>query len=178
MLGLLLLSVSVGLSNFAGAIGIGLMGVDARLRLRVGAVFGLFEALMPIAGLLIGRELANSLGDAARYLGAGLLVVTGAYAIWQGRKIEEPEPDLSTRRLFLTALALSIDNLVVGFALGVYRIPIILAAVVIAAVSVGMSLIGLEIGDRLGRRVEAWSEELGGAVLVLVGLALATGVLR
>jgi hypothetical protein len=29
----------------------------------------------------------------------------------------------------------------------------------------------------LGSRVEAWSEELGGAVLILVGLALAVGIL-
>jgi len=37
LLGLLLVSVSVGLSNFAGAIGIGLSGIDARTRARISA---------------------------------------------------------------------------------------------------------------------------------------------
>jgi putative Mn2+ efflux pump MntP len=40
-----------------------------------------------------------------------------------------------------------------------------------------MSLIGLEVGWRLGRSVEQWSAELGGAVLVLVGILIATEVL-
>ena len=59
MVGLVLVAVSVGLSNFAAAIGIGVSGVDARTRLRVGVIFGLFETAMPILGLLLGRSLAD-----------------------------------------------------------------------------------------------------------------------
>jgi len=40
-----------------------------------------------------------------------------------------------------------------------------------------LSLVGLELGNRLGERVEKWSEEIGGAVLIGVGVALAAGVL-
>jgi NNP family nitrate/nitrite transporter-like MFS transporter len=65
-----------------------------------------------------------------------------------------------------------------GFALGVYQINIVLAAAVMGVVSVGMSLIGLELGSRLGARVEAWSEEIGGGVLILLGIALGAGVLK
>jgi putative Mn2+ efflux pump MntP len=75
----------------------------------------------------------------------------------------------------LTAFALSIDNLVVGFALSLYRAPIVLSAIVIATVSVLMSLVGLELGNRLGQRVERWSEEIGGGVLILVGIVLLFG---
>jgi putative Mn2+ efflux pump MntP len=180
LLGLLFVSVSVGLSNFAGAIGIGISGVDARTRLRVGIAFGLFEALMPVLGLLIGQSIAGSLGAKGRYVGAVLLVLTGAWTIYDGRKPKEAGSpgSMNTRKLALTALALSLDNLVVGFALGVYKINIVLAAAVIGVVSVGMSLIGLELGSRLGARVEEWSEEIGGAVLVLVGIALGAGVLK
>ena len=88
-----------------------------------------------------------------------------------------PEGPPEARRLLVTALALSIDNLAVGFALAVYRIPIVLAAVTMGVISVAMSLVGLELGSRLGTRIEAWSEELGGGVLILVGLALAFGIL-
>jgi putative Mn2+ efflux pump MntP len=180
LLGLLLVSVSVGLSNFAGAIGIGLSGIDARTRLRVGIAFGLFEALMPIAGLLLGQAVAGYLGHIAKYVGSTILILTGIYTIWQGRRVskEQKEPtELQTHRLVVTALALSIDNLAVGFALAVYRIPIVLAAATMGVISVALSLVGLELGSRLGTRVEAWSEELGGAVLILVGLALAIGIL-
>jgi putative Mn2+ efflux pump MntP len=180
LLGLLLVSVSVGLSNFAGAIGIGLSGIDARTRLRVGIAFGLFEALMPIIGLLLGQAVAGHLGHIAKYVGSAILIVVGAYTIVQGRRVpSEPRAPvrLRTHRLLVMALALSIDNLAVGFALAVYQINIVLAAATMGVISVALSLLGLELGSRLGSRVEAWSEELGGAVLILVGLAIAVGLL-
>ncbi len=179
LVGLLLVSFSVGLSNFAGSIGIGLSGIDGRTRLRVGLAFGLFEALMPIAGLLLGQAVAGYLGNIAKYVGSAILVLTGVYTIWQGRRVPDkgPEGPLETRRLLVMATALSIDNLAVGFALGAYRINIVLAAATIGVISVVLSLIGLELGSRLGSRVEAWSEELGGAVLILVGVAIAVGLL-
>ena len=124
LLGLLLVSVSVGLSNFAGAIGIGLTGIDGPTRLRVGVVFGPFEALMPIIGLLIGQAIAGYFGHLAKYVGSAILILTGAYTVWQGRRVpgKGPEGPPDTRRLIVTAIALSIDNLAVGFALAVYRI--------------------------------------------------------
>ncbi len=180
-LGLLLVSVSVGLSNFAGAIGIGLSGIDAKTRIRVGVAFGLFEALMPLIGLVLGEAVSGYIGkNLAGYVAGGILILTGAYTIWQGRQVksEEKSPKpLQTHRLIVTAMALSIDNLAVGFALAVYHIQIVVAAVTIGAISVAMSLVGLELGHRLGRRVEEWSEELGGAVLILVGIAIASGLL-
>jgi len=176
-----LVGVSVGLGNFAAAIGIGLSGVDARTRVRTALVFGFFEASMPILGLLLGQWLAQSMGHAGRYLGATLLVLTGAYGIWQARKAHEgpgiQRPSMRLRHLLVTGFALGIDNLVVGFALSLYRVPIVLAATVIAGISVAMSLMGLEFGGRLGQRFEEWSEEFGGATLILVGLALGLGFL-
>jgi len=182
LLSLLLVSLSVGLSNFAGAIGIGLSGIDAKTRIRVGLAFGFFEALMPLIGLLLGQAVAGYIGHhLTGYVAGGILILTGAYTIWQGwglERKEQPRPSLQTQSLLITAIALSIDNLAVGFALAVYHIQIILAAVTMGAVSVVMSLVGLELGHRLGKRVEEWSEELGGGVLVLVGIAIASGILR
>jgi putative Mn2+ efflux pump MntP len=181
LVGLVLVALSVGLGNFAGSIAIGLSGVDARTRLRVGLAFGFFESVMPVLGLVVGQRAAAAAGHSGRYVGGALLVATGLYAIYQGRRGGEgTAPDsLRTRsRLVITALALSLDNLVVGFALGVYPVPLAEAAIVIGAVSVALSLLGLELGSRLGTRVERWSEEIGGAVLVLVGLALAFGLLQ
>jgi len=186
LLSLLLVSISVGLSNFAGAIGIGMSGIDTRTRIRVGIAFGAFEGLMPVVGLLLGASVAGYLGNAARYIGAVILVVTGAYTIWQGRRSGRAERQsgtvaavtgLGTHQLLITALALSIDNLAVGFAIAIYNVPIFEAAVLMAVVSVAMSLVGLELGHRVGRRIEQWSEEIGGGVLIAVGMALGAGLL-
>jgi manganese efflux pump family protein len=134
---------------------------------------------MPLVGLLIGRQMASSFGSLGHYLGAGLLIATGAYAIWQGRSAGSRSSDDSTRgtRLIVTAFALSIDNLVVGFALSTIHVSVAAAAAIIAVVSVTMSLIGLELGERLGTIVESRSEEVGGVVLIGVGCLLGIGIL-
>lgn len=180
------MSISVGLSNFAGAIGIGISGIDTRTRIRVGVAFGFFEGMMPVIGLLLGAAVAGYLGHLARYIGGAILVVTGGYTIWQARRTARLEHQTGTvvavaglgmHQLLVMALALSIDNLAVGFAIAIYNVPIVEAAVLMAVVSVAMSLVGLELGHRLGERVEEWSEEIGGGVLILVGVALGAGLL-
>lgn len=180
MLALLLVAVSVGLDNFGASAAIGVSGVDRKLRLRVAVIFGVFEAAMPIIGLLLGRTLVQYLGSASKPLGGGLLVLAGAYAIvieLLGDKESSRDPEPSVRRLILIGAALSIDNLVIGFALGAYHVNLVLAAVIIAVISVALSLLGLEIGRRLGERLGQRAELVGGAVLILVGGAIATGIL-
>jgi len=180
ILSLLLVSLSVGLSNFAGAIGIGLSGIDVKTRIRVGLAFGFFEALMPALGLLLGHQLAWLFGGYGKYVGGAILILTGAYTIFQERVIKKDQTqrqEMSSRSLLLTALALSIDNLAVGFALAVYPVDVWLAALTFGVVSIVMSLVGLEVGHHLGKRVEEWSEEIGGGVLILVGVLIAVGVL-
>jgi putative Mn2+ efflux pump MntP len=241
VLALLLVAVSVGASNFAAAVAIGVPGVDRRIRVRVGAVFGAFEAGMPIVGLFIGREAAGPLGHASRWLGGGLLIAVGGYALVSGIRSRNQHPDglstlnrtkrtteadklsgcqcsptddaggvgaagtagaagasatatggtsstaagpprsashaIGTWRLLLSGLALSVDNLVVGFALGADGAPVLVGALVIGLVSVALSLIGLELGARIGRRAGDRGEQLAGLMLILVGAAIAAGAL-
>jgi manganese efflux pump family protein len=125
MLALLLVALSLGLSNFAASVGIGVSGIDPRARLGVGVIFGIFETGMPILGLLLGRSLASALGHAAHWIGAALLIATGIYAVVQairsngGQDGTAPATPAGQRtgRLLITGAALSIDNLAVGFAL-------------------------------------------------------------
>lgn len=185
MLALILVAASLGLSNFAASVGIGVSGVSLATRLRVGLIFGLFETGMPILGLLLGHGLAHTLGGSARWIGAGLLIATGLYGLVQtarhrqdgtGPREDAPEYRQPVGRLLVTGAALSIDNLAAGFALGSYRVNPIAAAVAIGAVSVALSLAGLELGHRLGRGTGERSEVIGALVLIAVGILIAAGV--
>src|SRR5258708_12782132 len=115
MLALILVAVSLGLSNFAAAIGIGISGTSARTRLQVGVIFGLFETGMPIAGLALGRSLAKTLGGTAHWISAGLLIATGAWTLIQAiRSTPGSAPAAGDQRIFrllITRLPISIDNL-------------------------------------------------------------------
>ena len=180
MVALVLAAISVGLSNFAAAIAIGVSGVSARRRLEVAIVFGVFEVGMPIVGLVLGNHLAHTLGHSAKWVGGGLLMAAGVYGLFAGLKergeADAPPTGMSPGRLILTGVALSIDNLVVGFALGAYHVSLIVAALLIGVISVGLSLIGLELGARIGERTGGTAEVVGSVVLIAVGAAIAAGV--
>jgi putative Mn2+ efflux pump MntP len=180
MVALLLVAISVGLSNFAAAIGIGVGGVDSRLRLRVGLVFGCYEAGMPIVGLVLGRQFASAIGSATHLVGGALLIALGLYGLirssWSGGT-DTRIRSASRSQLLISGFALSIDNLVIGFALGTYQISVLTGAQVIGLVSVALSLAGLELGARIGRWSGRRGEQFGGVILISVGVAIAAGTL-
>ena len=182
MVALLLVALSVGLDNFGASTAIGVSGVDRNLRIRVVLIFGLFEAGMPIIGILFGHSLAHGLGSETKPIGGGLLILVGAYTVMTelvSKEESSPSGDqtISTRRLLILGVALSIDNLVIGFALGTTQVNLVAAAVTIAAVNVVLSLLGLELGSHIGERLGGRGELVGGVVLIGVGVTIATGVL-
>jgi manganese efflux pump family protein len=181
LLTLLLVAASVGADNFAAAVAIGLAGVDRQVRLRIAVVFGLFEAGMPVLGLVVGRGLSGSLGSRAHLVGGGLLIAVGVQMGIKALRSEAGAPaalaGAPMTRLLVLAAGLSIDNLVIGFALGARDAPLILSVIVIGVVSVGLSLLGLELGNRLSAELGHRSELLGAGVLVLVGAAILTHVI-
>jgi manganese efflux pump family protein len=182
VLALFAVAAALGMSNLAASIAIGLSGVDASTRLRVGLIFGVFEAGMPAAGLLIGAQVAASLGHAGRWVAAGLLIAVGVYALasaargGEGRQEGQARPP-GVIHLLVAGLALSVDNLVVGFALGTTDTSIAVGVIVIGSVSVAMSLLGLELGARAGRWAGQRGGQLAGLMLICVGVAIASGAL-
>ena len=197
MLALLILAVALGLSNFAAAIGIGVSGVRGRARVQIAVVFGVFEAGMPVLGVALGQGVAASLGQAARWLGGAALIVIGLTSLILARRAARdardarvaggragdggPGPDgdgpsWRLGRIVVSGLALSVDNLAAGFALGAYDTGLALAATVFGAVSVIMTLAGLELGARLGARAGDRSELIASVMLIAVGIAVAAGV--
>jgi manganese efflux pump family protein len=195
MLPLLLLAAALGLDNLAAAIGIGVGGVGRATRVRVAVVFGLFEAGMPVLGLVLGHGLADSLGQAARWLGGAVLIAFGVWGLvhaWRGQEGGAPEggaPEGGALesgkrarpqrigRMLIGGLVLSGDNLAAGFALGAYHTGIVAAAVVFGVVSVAMSLVGLELGARIGTAAGERSELIACALLIVVGAVIAAGAL-
>jgi manganese efflux pump family protein len=178
MLALLMVAVALGLNNFAAAIAIGVSGVDRRTRIKVAAVFGLFDTVSPAIGLLIGRSLAGDLGHAARWTGAGVLGAAGVYGLVEALRGGDETPRVwHGWRLMVSGAALSLDDLAVGFALGAAHAPIAVAVIAFGVASVVMSIIGLELGARLGTAVGDRGEVVSGILLICVAVAMAAGAL-
>ena len=194
MIALIAVALAVAIGNFAVAAAFGLTGASRRAQLEVALVFGLFEGGMPLVGLLLGRALIGGLGGAARPAGGVLLCLTGVYGLVTS--IRSPRESgfagggdgggRSWRvRLWLTAVALSLDNLVAGLALGAYHVPVAAALCTFAVAGAGLSLLGVELGRRAGgllsrqvavlpgkRQLSDLGELLASAMLIVVGVVL------
>jgi manganese efflux pump family protein len=152
---------------------------------------------MPIVGLVIGAGVASGIGHLARWIGAAVLIGIGVVTVIQAWRQPaqaggdppgpgqphhtdspgQPHHTDSLGRLIISAFALSLDNLAAGFALGTMHVGVAEGAIVIGVVSVVLSLAGLELGGRIGAAAGRRGEQIGGAILVGVGVALAAGVL-
>lgn len=193
VLALLLLAAALGLSNAAAAIGIGVSGIRGSTRARIAVIFGLFKAGMPLLGLALGDSLATSLGQAARVAGGVTLVAIGLVSLIMARRGARREagpgavcgPEGSTGsgrpwglgRVVVSGLALSADNLAAGFALGAFHTSLLVAAAVFGGVSVAMSLVGLELGAKIGSAAGDRSEMVASGLLIAIGAAIAAGAL-
>ncbi|MDQ2806133.1 MAG: manganese efflux pump MntP family protein [Chloroflexota bacterium] len=181
----LVLFLALGLDTLAVALGLGLGGLPRSRWVRVGLVFALFEGGMPVVGLLIGGSLSTMLGDVAGIAAGLILIGLGGLSIREALGEADDAADEAAarvaraldRRLLLTGLTVSLDELAVGFSLGVLRVPLGPALGYIALQAFALTALGLALGSRLGARLGPRAELASGAVLALLGLALLAGKL-
>jgi manganese efflux pump family protein len=176
MVALLIVALALGLNNFGASIAIGVSGVDRRTGVKVAVVFGLFDVVMPAAGILIGRGVSGSLGDAARWVGAGIVAATAVYGLVEAvRGGHDAPPIWGGWRLLVSGAALSLDDLAVGLALGTIRVPIAAAVIAFGVISAVMTLIGLELGAKLGTAAGERGEVVAAVILIGVAAGMAAG---
>ena len=167
----------LGLDTFALATALGVAGLPAGARMRVTILFTAFETGMPLVGLLLGQALGTALGQIADYVAIALLAGLGVYLLWP--KAEEREEE-RLQRLARTGgvaalglgLSISLDELAIGFTLGLLRLPLVLVIALIGSQALILTQVGLRLGSRVGERLREGAERLGGAILLLMAVVL------
>jgi putative Mn2+ efflux pump MntP len=177
LLKLLLIVLPLGIDTFVVAAALAIAGLPPKERLRVSALFTLFEGGMPLVGLAIGAVLGNVLGTAADVVAIAALVLLGGFMLWPREESgEEARVALlsKTRGVAVVALGLSIslDELAIGFTLGLLRLPTALVVVLIALQAFVVTQLGTRFGARLGEAVREGAERVAGAILVFLGIIL------
>lgn len=172
--------VAVGLSAdaFAVALADGLNLRRRRKAVLIAFMFGLFQALMPVVGYLLGSGFARLFSAFDHYLALGVLgFIGGKMMIESVRELahedgDEPAAirDLRFPALLMQAAATAIDALMVGVSFAAIRVAIAPAAMFIGAVTFALSLLGALGGRRLGLRFGAKAELAGGIVLTIIGV--------
>ena len=144
---------------------------------KIGGYFGLFQALMPLAGWVIGYY-AGKIEFVERvdhWIAAGILGWVGGKMIHEGMKHEDDKcrlDYLKTKVLLVLAVATSIDALAVGFSLALMNISILEAALVIGLITFVLSFFAVIFGKKFGHLAGSKVDFLGGAILIGIGLKI------
>jgi manganese efflux pump family protein len=169
----MILGLVIGSNNLAIAMAIGAQGQIRRMGWVVG-VFGLFEFIVPLAGFWIGRQAAEGIGVHSAWIAPLLLALLGGWTIRsafqeRSQSIRMARMTTSWPGLLILSLSISLDNLVVGFSLGLKGADPLLIALTISLFAMGFTWFGIQIGSMARRHWERYAEF--GAGVLLLGLA-------
>jgi len=175
------LVVPLGLDTFAIAAALGMAGLNPRDRMRVSLIFTAFEAGMPLIGFLAGNLAGQAVGSAADYLAIAILISLGLFMLRPQDDDEERRLGLLARTRGLAALGLglsiSIDELAIGFTIGLLHFPVLVILVLIGIQAFIVTQLGIRLGQRIGERIREGAERLAGVALAALGLILLVGKL-
>ncbi|MDX9778207.1 MAG: manganese efflux pump MntP family protein, partial [bacterium] len=179
------IAVALAMDAFAVSIsyGCGLRQFSSRVMFVVSGAFALFQGGMTLLGYAAGSSFAAYIEPVDHYVAFGLLFFIGAKMIREAFRgdghCEAVDPAaMNFRRLLVLSLATSIDALAVGLSFAFLEVRILPASLIIAAVTLLFSMIGVKAGHILqkifGRRIEI----LGGSILIIIGLQILISHLR
>ena len=175
LMSLLILGFVLSLDNFRLSIALGAFKLNWRRTLRIAVVFGVWDGLSPLVGLLIGRYFGKAVGPVAETIGPIVLGAYGLYLVVRSLQTEAPE-DLDERMaLFGIPLSLSLDNLLAGTGLGMLGFPPVFTAAVFGTITALMTFVGLQLGGVAARFIPIRSDLLSGMGLSIMAVVLALG---
>lgn len=178
ILELLLIGVSLSMDAFAVSLcqGLSMPRLNWRHAAVIALFFGGFQALMPVIGWLLGSQFAGYIQSFDHWVAFVLLLLIGGNMVREAFSPEEEEEDgcsagerLDLKRLFLMAVATSIDALAIGVTFAFLEVQILEAASVIGVTTFVISLAGVAIGNYFGTRYQKRAEITGGVILILLG---------
>jgi manganese efflux pump family protein len=169
--------LSIGLAMDATAVaaarGIAARRIRPQHVLLVALLFGSFQALMPLLGYLLGRQLGPLIESFDHWLAFALLAAIGAKMLFEARSASgDGAPGRHVFQfevLLVLALATSIDALAAGITLPMLGAPLVLSLVTIGVTTALLSGLGLLVGRRFGAALGKRLDMVGGLVLIGLG---------
>jgi putative Mn2+ efflux pump MntP len=146
----------------------------------IALTFGVFQALMPLAGWGIGAVAFAYIEAVDHWIAFGLLGFLGVRMLGGHVGEEEAGHALTGKALLIAGVATSIDALAAGITLPTLSVAPLVAVALIGGVTFAMSGAGVALGRIAGDRFGTWAERAGGIILIGLGckiLAEHTGFL-
>ncbi len=173
------IGVSLSMDAFAAALckGLNMPKLNKKFALIIATFFGVFQALMPLIGWILGKQFEKYITGVDHWIAFGLLAIIGGKMIIDVIKDDERDScscsaKLNIKEIFFLAIATSIDALAIGITFAFLKVNILYAILLIGVTTFSLSLVGVFIGHRFGAKFKSKAEIAGGAVLILIGLKI------
>jgi putative Mn2+ efflux pump MntP len=168
---LLILGFTLSLDNLRTAVALGALQPNWRRSVQVAAMFGFWDGVAPLIGILIGHYWSESIGETGEYIGAIALGGYGLFLVIRAWRTPAPEFD-KPWAVFGLLVPLSLDNVVAGASLGLLGVTPWLAPVVFGLCTFAMALVGLQVGRAAAHVIRIRPDLLTGAALVVMAAVL------
>jgi putative Mn2+ efflux pump MntP len=198
---LLILSVGVASDNFAIALSKSAGAAKLRMRdiLLASCTFGIFHAITPYIGWLIGIGVVSYISNWVDILACAVLVFLGGkmivdiileqlrerhdcdthkdldYCIFKTKEDGGDKTSscgISLKEMLLIAFVTSIDALGVGFSLGIKDVNFLLIGSMFFLTVFLFAMAGFKLGDKIDPKYRNYSDVLGGIILIAVGIGM------
>jgi putative Mn2+ efflux pump MntP len=181
-LSLIVLGFVLSLDNFRTAVILGPLRFPWRHALEIAIVFGFFDGVAPLVGILVGHDAGQKIGgEIADHVGAAALVLYGLYLIIRAFRTATQEELEAEHRwsIFGLPLPLSLDNVIAGTGLGLLGLSPLVPATLFGAITAVMTLVGLQLGRVISRfiRIRLRWDVVVGVALIIEALMLGLRVL-
>ncbi len=190
VLEVMLIGVSLAMDAFAVSITDGMCygNLNKRKGVTIPLTFGIFQAVMPLAGFFLGTLFIQYIDSFDHYVAFGLLLIIGGKMVLDGIKELRSEDNefkpkkFSYPEVLLQGIATSIDALAVGISMismlsmaGIKAFNVFWLVAIIGVETFFISLVGLIIGKKIGKLFAnkvSIAEIIGGLVLIGIGLKI------
>jgi manganese efflux pump family protein len=175
---IILVAVALAMDAFAVSItsGVTIKKMHLRHALRISGFFGLFQAIMPVAGWSVGRLAAGYITRYDHWIAFALLLFVGVKMIHEAVTLEKDSEKRSNPLdlyiLVTLAFATSIDAAAVGITMSFLNVAIAGPAIIIGVITFLISFAGIYIGKSSGKFFGNKIEIFGGIVLIGIGIKI------
>jgi len=176
VLSLLTLGFTLSLDNFRTSLVLGGLKPTMRTSVKTSFIFGLWDGVAPLVGLIVGHFLSERIDSTADLVAAAGLAAYGLFVVIRALVTpEHADPDLRWARRGLP-LPLSIDNVAAGASLGLAGYSPWLAPILFGVMTFVMSVAGHQLGRAAAHFIpRIRTDLLTGIAFVLMAVLVFTG---
>ena len=173
----IILGITLAMDAFSISVSKALIANEIKIKnaLKLGAVFGGFQAVMPLLGYFIGSGFYSLIKNYFGVVSFIILAYLGGKMIYDYFLGEEENlcKDITFKELFILGIATSIDALAAGFCFGANAFfETIISCLIIGIITFIICWFGYVLGTRLAEKIGNKSTLFGGIILVLLGVKI------